>query len=107
MADRLGVTSRTIWTWETGRAELHVSRFGAYLLAIEDRIVPVPSDPGHYIDKARLETGLSQRQAAELLGISPATMAAVENNYWGLKTYRYNYILHGLKELARHQKNED
>ncbi|MES2672410.1 MAG: helix-turn-helix transcriptional regulator [Pseudomonadota bacterium] len=78
-AARLGVNAWTVHNWETGQSKPAIQFIPALVLFLgyDPEPVDVGTLAGRLVGKRR-ELGLSQREAARVLGIDPGTWAGWE-----------------------------
>lgn len=87
LADRLGVSVASVAHWETGRRRVPVIRLPALAAAcamdletLHRRIRIAPSAVEHPLTKMRQRAGLTQRQAADALGVSSSCISSWEHD---------------------------
>jgi site-specific DNA recombinase len=78
VAARLGVTESSIWNWEAGQSQPDFRYMPAIIRFLGYNPLPEAEDLAQQLLRHRTTLGMSQQEAAKLLGVDPATLARWE-----------------------------
>ncbi|MCW5982726.1 MAG: recombinase family protein [Bryobacteraceae bacterium] len=78
VAERLGVTESSIWNWEAGQSEPDLRYMAAVIEFLGYNPLPEGKTLAEKLVRYRTSLGMSQKEAAQEIGVDPGTLAKWE-----------------------------